>query len=98
MLGLNIANSGLVFLNSAKVISISGDKKIHAVISWGKTSFAWTIETDDSTKFFDAKGRRILSTNVRPGDMVMVTGGLSGDEAEPLIKAEFIRILFPKSD
>jgi len=94
MFELNIANNGLVFLRNAKVISISGDQKIHVTIGWGNTSFSWSVGTDALTKFLDSKGVKADFSQIKVGGTVIVTGDLVGnDGAEPLINAEFIRIL-----
>lgn len=94
MLELNIADNGLVFMRNAKVVSISDDKKIHVVIGWSDINFSWAVETNVLTKFLDAKGQKADSTTIHVGDTVTVTGEISGSSgSEPLITAEFIRIL-----
>lgn len=90
ILGINIANNGLVFVRGARVTSITDDK-IQASMSWGYTDFAWTIETSGLTKFLNNKGQKQTVFDIKVGDIIVVTGKLVGDNNQLTINAEFVR-------
>lgn len=90
ILGINIANNGLVFVRGARITAISGDA-ITTSMSWGSASFSWVIKTSGSTKFINQQGQKQTISNLKVGDAVTVTGKLVGDSGQFTINAEFVR-------
>ena len=99
MMEVHIANNGLIFLQGAKVESITG-KTIIVSTFWNLAEFKWTIQTDESyygprhfgTSFLDSKGKNISITDIKIGDNIVVSGNLNPSYKEPTIKADVVRI------
>ena len=90
MLGINIANNGLVLLRGARITSISGET-IYVEIKWNSTNLAWVVKTNLNTKFWTSAGEKQSLADMRGGDIVSVTGQLTENGTEPTIYAEFVR-------
>jgi len=88
---IHIANSGLVLLRGAQVISVRGSV-IHVGIALGSSRFTWTAVTDNYTKFLTHDGEAQTLGDVAAGDILTVTGTLSAGGAEPTIDAGFVRV------
>lgn len=100
VLGVNIANTGMIFLKGAQVVSVS-ETTIVVKTSWKVTKMQWVIHTEESylgkrhfgTNFFDFKGNRLAITDVAVGSIISISGLLDTSYAEPTVDADFIRIL-----
>lgn len=90
MSGINIANNGSIFVQGAKVTGISGNS-IKINTSWGSTNFAWVVQISGTTKFLNHQGEKQTISDIKVGDIVMVTGKLMGDSNQFAINAEFVR-------
>jgi hypothetical protein len=87
---INIASDGLVLLNDAQVVSISGST-LDVRVDFGGMSFPWVVQTNSSTKFPIAGGNFQSLSDIRSGDVVTVTGTLSGAGSKPALNATFVR-------
>lgn len=87
---VHIANTGLMLLRGATVLSNTGSE-IRVGMEWGSADFAWTLKVDSNTKYLTAKGVPQTSKDVVVGDFVTVTGMLITSGAEPRIDAEYVR-------
>src|SRR3989344_3016317 len=56
-LELHIANNGLVLLEGARVVSLSGGR-IRVEMAWGAASFTWVTNTNSNTKYFSSNGEK----------------------------------------
>lgn len=94
MPAINIANNGAILVSSARVVAVN-DNKINMVVGWGNTNFEWVVQTDKTTKFIDTSGKYLNISNIQFGSEITVTGKLidRGQGENPLIDAEFVRIL-----
>jgi len=90
MLGINIANNGLVLLRGARVSAISGEI-IYVEMKWNVARLTWTIRSNLNTKFLTSTGEKQSLADIRVGDIVNVTGELSDDGTGPVINAQFVR-------
>lgn len=90
VLGVNIANNGLVFVRGARVMAISGGT-IQADMSWGSASFIWVVQTTGTTKFFSHQGQKQVISDIKVGDVLNVTGKLVSKDNQFIINAEFVR-------
>ncbi len=96
--GVNIANSGMIYIQGAKVLSVSGNQIVVSV-SWNVVKMQWTVNTNESyynkrhfgTGFLDSKGNRVFITDIHAGDIISVSGVLDTNFADPTIKADFVR-------
>jgi len=95
---VHIANNGMVFLQGARVESISGTTIVVST-SWNTTKLQWTIYTNGSnygsrqfgTSFLDPKGDSITIKNINVGSIVSVNGTFNMSFVEPTVKADVIR-------
>lgn len=87
---VNIANTGLIVLRGARVLSISGTA-IRVGMTWGSAELSWAVRTERSTRFFDSEGEQEALDDVQIGDIIMVTGTLDTGGAEPSIRADFVK-------
>ncbi len=100
ILEVHIANNGMVFLQGARVLSVSGPIFTVAT-SWNKIQLKWTVQTNESyygprhfgTDFLDTKGNILSIADIHEGSIVTVNGMLEASYAEPTVKADVIRIL-----
>lgn len=98
MIEVHIANDGLVFLQGARVESVS-KQTIIVSTSWKATELLWTINTNGSdyggrhfgTDYFDSKGNRIKMKDIRVGEIVLISGIFDVNQIVPTIKANVIR-------
>jgi len=90
ILEVHIANTGLMLLRGARVVSISGTV-IRVGMTWDSADFVWMLETNYNTKFTTSKGEKGALKDIEVGDIVTVTGQLTGGDAEPTIDTEFVR-------
>ena len=87
---VHIANTGLMLLRGATVIS-SSPGAIRVSMAWGAADFSWTIETDSGTKFLTSNGQKATLEDIAVGDVITVTGQLTKSGAEPTINADYVR-------
>lgn len=87
---IHIANSGLVLLRGARVVSISGGA-IRLNLILGSSHFTWTAETSTYTKFLTSGGEKKTLADIKAGDVVTVTGKLKSDSAPNTVDADFVR-------
>ncbi len=95
---LHIAADGLVFLQGTKVVSISGHNIIVST-AWNNLNFTWLIQTNESyygprhfgTSFYDGSGKVISLADLKPGDIISVSGMMETSYTEPVVKADVIR-------
>lgn len=87
---VHIANTGLMLLRGATVISNSNGV-IRVGMEWGSADFTWTLNTDSSTKYLTARGQKQAVEDIAVGDFVTVTGMLAKSGAEPKIDADYVR-------
>ena len=95
---VHIANNGMVFLQGARVESISGTTIVVST-SWNNTKLQWTIYTNGSsygsrqfgTSFLDSKGDNITIKNINVGSVISVNGTFNMSFVEPTVKADVIR-------
>jgi hypothetical protein len=60
-------------------------------MSWGAANFAWTIETTGATKFLNSQGQKQTISDIKVGDVLVITGKLVNDNNQFAINAEFVR-------
>ena len=90
ILEMHIANNGLVLLEGARVVSLSGGR-IRVEMKWGSESFSWLANTNSNTKFFASNGEKTTLANIQVGDTLTVSGMLTNGGAEPSMDAVFVR-------
>ena len=90
ILEMHIANNGLVLLEGARVLSLSGGR-IRVEMAWGAASFTWVTNTNSNTKYFSSNGEKTTLASVEVGDTLAITGMLTRGGAEPTIAATFVR-------
>ena len=99
VLEVHIANNGMVFLQGARVESISGTTIVVST-SWNSIKLLWTIHTNASyfgprnlgTEFLDSKGKRIYIGDIREGNLVSVSGTFDISRSELTLKADTVRL------
>lgn len=87
MLEMHIANNGLILLEGARVLSLSGGR-IRVEMKWGSETFTWVAQTNSKTKYFARNGEKSTLASIHVGDMLTVTGMLTGGGA---LSATFVR-------
>ncbi|MEK7601330.1 MAG: hypothetical protein AAB480_02260 [Patescibacteria group bacterium] len=87
---MNVANNGLVLLRGARVTGISGPT-LTVTMAWGGTDFIWTVHTLYNTKYFAPNGEKGSLAGIAVGDVITVSGGLSGNGAQLAVEAVFVR-------
>lgn len=87
---LHIANDGMIFLRDATVVS-TAPGLLQVSATWSGVAFNWVVKTDENTKFVSADGQPETLGAIEDGDLVTVTGQLTGGGAEPTIAAQFVR-------
>ena len=98
ILEMHVANSGLVFLQGAKILSIDGTT-LTLSIEWNKMNFLWKVNTNGTkygkryfgTQFIDTKGEHIMIEDLKVGDIVTVSGTLDPNASAMTVNAEVIR-------
>ena len=90
---ITIANNGLIVVQGAEVVSVSEKGDIYTTINWNGVDFKWLVQQDKLTKIFDSNGKKSVLQDIQAGSVVIVTGKLVGSDTQPIIEAEFIRIL-----
>ncbi len=99
ILEVHIANNGMIFLQGARVLSISGTTIVVST-AWNHTDMKWTIQTNASdygprhfgTSFLDSKGKSVNMDSIRVGDFITITGTLDMNSSEVVVKADVVRI------
>lgn len=90
MLELHIANNGLVYLEGARINSVS--RSIVVVSSdWDAAGLRWIIRTSDTTRFILPNGEFGTFTDIEKGDFINISGYLTASSPELSIEAETIR-------
>lgn len=98
LLELHIANNGLVYMQGARVVSIS-QTGMTVSSKWEAATFRWMIEIDDKTRFVEPDGETGMFSDIRLGDFVNITGYLISSSPPPSIRAEAVRrVLSPAGD
>lgn len=87
---VHIANTGLILLRGARVLSVSGST-IEVGMTWDSSEFTWSVQTNFSTKFMNAKGEKESVTTIHIGDVVTVTGNVVRGGMRPIINANIVR-------
>jgi RecJ-like exonuclease len=87
---IHVANNGLMLVRGAHVVSIDGTT-IRAALGWGATNFAWDVQTDATTLYFDATGKRMTYTDLQIGDIITISGMLVPSESQSIIQAQYVR-------
>ena len=90
MLGLNIANNGLVLVRDARILSIA-PYTFTASLSWGSENFTWSVRVPYNTKFIHRDGKAGVLADLKEGDTVTITGQLDTNATEPTINAQYVR-------
>lgn len=99
ILEVHIADNGMVYIQGARVVSVSG--KIMVVsTAWNHMDLKWTIQTNASsygkrhfgTSFLDSKGKEMDMKYIRVGDFITISGVLDMNSKETVIKADVVRI------
>ncbi|OGG52407.1 hypothetical protein A3H16_02420 [Candidatus Kaiserbacteria bacterium RIFCSPLOWO2_12_FULL_53_8] len=90
MVEVNIANNGLVLLRGAHVLAMNGGT-IHVGMSWGSSDLTWILETNYNTQFLTQNGKKETLSDIQVGDIVTVTGKISGGGTEPIIDTQVVR-------
>jgi len=98
LLELHIANNGLVYMQGARIVSIS-QTGMTVSSKWEAATFRWMIEIDDKTRFVQPDGETGMFSDIRLGDFVNITGYLINNSSLPSIRAEAVRrVLSPTGD
>jgi hypothetical protein len=87
---VHIANNGLVLLRGAQVRSIIGNV-MRVELVWQSGSIAWTVSTAYSTQFYSATGEKQTLADIQVGDVISVTGALSGSGGLNAVAATYVR-------
>jgi hypothetical protein len=98
ILEVHIANDGMVFLQGARIESISGPN-MKVSTTWKETKMFWTVYTNESyygsrhfgTDFFDSKGIRLSIQDLHVGNVISVNGVFDVTSSQPSIQASVIR-------
>ncbi len=98
-LELHIADSGLILLRSARIVSIAGPT-LMLETAWGRNKFMWTVHTDAyqyearsaGTKFLTRDGTPITINDLQLGDLVTVTGTLAQSGSSFVVTADAVRL------
>ncbi|HEY4509011.1 MAG TPA: hypothetical protein VJC13_01860 [Candidatus Paceibacterota bacterium] len=99
VLEVHIANNGMVYLQGARVLAVSGTTVLVST-SWNHMEFKWTIQTNASnygkrhfgTSFLDSKGKSGTLNDIRVGDFISINGLLDMNSSEVVVKADVVRI------
>lgn len=95
-LELHIANNGLVYMQGARVISISRTTLVVAS-EWDAGAFRWSVETDGKTRVVLADGEKGDFSDVRVGAYVNINGLLVPSTFGQAMQAESIRLVYPEA-
>lgn len=87
---LTVANNGSVYMGGARVVSIQNGT-LEVQVSWQSANLRWDIDTADA-KYLDASGEPMKPDALNVGDLVSITGALSGSLSAPTVEASYIRI------
>ncbi len=87
---VHIANNGLILLRGARVLSIS-DNTIHVGMTLGASDFTWAAVTKYNSSFWKPDGTKGSISDINVGDIVTITGTLTGSGTEPAIDTEYVR-------
>ncbi len=90
ILEVHIANSGLMLLRGARVLSVSGST-IHVGMTWDSNTFTWALDTNYNTQFLNIKGEKGALGDIQAGDTLIVTGTLTTAGSEPSIDTKTVR-------
>ena len=90
VLGIHVANNGLIILRGAQVLS-SSNGTVRVITAWNSASFTWEIQTRSFTEFVTSQGKKETLKDVRVGDIVTITGDLAQGGPEPVITAQIVR-------
>ncbi|MCR4328900.1 MAG: hypothetical protein NUV53_05355 [Patescibacteria group bacterium] len=90
MFEIHIASNGAMFLQGARVISITSDG-MHVITEWDSGDFTWGVQTNFFTKFTTSKGEKMTSESIHVGDVLTVSGKLIKGGSSPIIAADFVR-------
>ena len=96
---VHIANNGMVYLQGARVQSVSGTTIVVST-SWNNVNLSWIINTNGSyygarhfgTSVLDSKGNQLTVTDVSVGNIITVSGVLDVDSTLLTVKADVVRI------
>ena len=91
MLGITVANNGLVYLKGARVRSVSlGGMDV--VLQWGSENFDWRVTTPLSVRYVGQNGELGSHASIHAGDRVAITGILDKSADTPTLVAQYIRL------
>ena len=94
--GINIANTGLTYVQGARVTSVSGSR-ITAVSEWKANTFRWTVMLSSDTRVVLPGGEQGTLADIQKGDFVSITGNLAADATDMRINADVIRLVTTKT-
>lgn len=100
ILEIHIANNGMVYLQGARIESVSGTSIVVST-SWNAIKMLWTIRTDETyygprhfgTNFLDQKGNRLAVGDLRVGDVLKVNGIFEAGQREFVVQADMVRVV-----
>ncbi len=73
-----ITDGGKVLVRGAKVTSVSGST-VNTSVTWGTTVLNWSVSTNGSTEFLDARGKKTGALgSIVVGDTISFAGTLTG--------------------
>lgn len=101
ILEVHIANSGMVYLQGARVESVSGSRLVVST-TWNNIKLEWGVNTNGSdygkrhfgTQFYDSKGNKLTIADIRVGSVVSVNGFFETGVSGLILKADFIRKVY----
>ena len=90
VLGITIANTGLVYVRGARVTSLAYGQ-FSVSLEWGNMHFEWVVSTPSATRFVTSSGKKMSQAELYIGDSVAITGLLDTTARTPTILAQFVR-------
>lgn len=95
---VHIANSGMVYLQGARVESVSGSRLVVST-AWNSTRLEWVVNTNGSdygkrhfgTQFSDRKGNKLTIADIGVGSVISVNGFFEASDGGLTLKADFVR-------
>lgn len=88
---VHVAGNGLTLVRGARVISVNGSN-LTASTDLENAHMVWSIHERPDAKMFDTSGALLEASAIHVGDIITVTGMLSGSLAVPHIEAEYVRL------
>lgn len=88
---IHIANNGLTLVRGARIIAISGNT-LRVSADLPVMHILWDVRVIGGTKLFGPTGEKQGLSDMQVGDIITVTGALSGNTNDPAIDAQFVTV------